>query len=134
MHDLLVKTVIGLITLTAMARATRLVTGDTITQPLRDWFDHHATPREGATRPAPWIWRKAALIVNCHWCASIYVGLAGTNAYLSWAYGLMTPTWQPVYYASIGILASSWLIATAADWLDSPAPEKQHAVRITDER
>lgn len=134
MHDLLVKATIGLVTLLAMARATRLITGDAITQPLRDWFDRRALPREGATRPSPWIWRKLSLIINCHWCASIYVGLAGTNTYLAWIYGLITPTWQPVYYGSIGILASSWLIATAADWLDSAAPEKQLAVRLTDER
>lgn len=139
-------TIVGLIWLAASARITRLVTEDSITQFVRDWINNKAALRisDDDTRAdlAPWPWRKLAQIVSCHWCASVYVGLVASTTYLTWATG--TPSfviddgrftfgWDAATWAVWlpAALASSWAVATAADWLDSPPPHRHHTVRLT---
>jgi hypothetical protein len=123
-----------------MARATRLVTGDTLTEPIRTWIEARASLRDngdGTARLAPYPWRFVAGVIRCHWCASMYVAATGNLAYLTWTHA--APPWQwemgtRFFLYPVMTLASSWLIATAADWLDSPPPVKPLHVTLHDTR
>jgi hypothetical protein len=58
----------------ATARITRMITRDTLTEPLREraviWLE--AQERQ---------WDKVAYLIQCDWCASVYAGaaVAGTS-------------------------------------------------------
>ncbi|MFE7963396.1 DUF1360 domain-containing protein [Streptomyces cellulosae] len=132
---------VGLGSILAAARITRLITADTITQPLRDALSRRAQLRPlndgtGTARLAPLPWRWSAKLVACHWCASVWVGAATSTGYLAWATGQLPTTWPPStwFLDLLGLLATSHLVATAADWLDSPPPVKPLHITMTDDR
>jgi hypothetical protein len=140
---------ISLLTLLATARITRLITEDTITQPLRDWIDMKAQPRHarppgraggraprqiygetpdgpGPLRPAPRFWRYAAKLVTCPWCSGFWVSAALTLAYYRCWLGLWpTHSLATGFTYTVAVFAMSWVTAIAADWLDSPPPPTQ---------
>lgn len=88
------------LTILAVARVTRLITEDKITE----------RPREAVAR---WLITRdhtqLAYLVFCSWCVSIYVGAAGAGAYWAW-HGTMPYTVIVLALAAshvTGILAST---------------------------
>lgn len=133
----LVLAVTGLLTLGATARVTRLVTDDTLTQPLRDYLDHKAADRwypadesrpdqltHATTAPLPWRW--AAKLARCTWCAGFWISAALVLLY----FGLLLQTWPwtdgaHAFAYATAVLASSQAVGLAHDWLDAPPPIRQ---------
>lgn len=80
--------VLGLVILAlAVARISRLITEDTLTQPIRDWI---------MTKEAGWKQGKVGAVslttlINCHWCAGIWVtaGVIGLS-WVDWLWWLWT--------------------------------------------
>jgi hypothetical protein len=81
------------------ARLTRLVTADTITDPLREWVA--AKAKQKLSRA---VWHKIDDLLVCPWCVSIWVGVP--SAYIGLAH------WER-YFVLGGMIAltASWLIA-----------------------
>ncbi|MGW7504411.1 DUF1360 domain-containing protein [Streptomyces albidoflavus] len=130
---------VGLAMMLAVARVTRLITADSLTEPLRDALVDRARLRpngDGTARLAPLPWRWAAKLVTCHWCSSVWVAAVGSTAYLTWATGRSPLTWEPSlwFLNLLSLLATSHMVATAADWLDSPPPVKPLHITLTDDR
>lgn len=67
------QTMTVLLTVLAVARVTRLITSDRITQAPRDAFVSRLDP-EGLM----------AYLVFCPWCVSVYTGAAGAAAWWAW--------------------------------------------------
>lgn len=85
----------------ACARITRLVTTDTITAPPREWITERAYAR-ALTRPF-------AELINCDWCASVWVAgaLAALDALASGPLHALANAWSAP-------AALAWLIIVAA--------------------
>lgn len=133
----LVLAVTGLLTITAIARVTRLFNEDSLTQPLRDYLDNKAADRWYAadeTKPdqlthaltAPRTWRYLAKLIRCPWCLGFWVSLLVVGAYFhcvleSWPWETGT-----VFFSyTVAVLACSQVTGLAAEWLDSPPPIQQ---------
>lgn len=94
-------TLIGLLCLLAIvARATRLVTRDTIAAPMRAATITRWGPQSW---PAEW--------VACPWCVSLWAAAAAAPACALWA----DTAWLQTVAAAA---AASWLYSIAAAWLD----------------
>ena len=65
-----------LLTVLAVARVTRLVTRDVITEPVRNPVVRWLVARKADS--------KTAYLIMCDWCASVYVGAAGAGAWYLW--------------------------------------------------
>lgn len=69
---------IVVLTILAVARVTRLITTDVLFE----------APRNAVARWLMGHWErigdKAAYLVVCDWCASVYVGAAAAGAYAAW--------------------------------------------------
>lgn len=131
---LLLLTITGLFTLAAAARVTRLVTEDTLTQPLRDYLERKAADRWYAadesnpdhlthTTTAPLPWRWAAKLTQCAWCSGFWISAAFVLGYFTLildAWPWTTETHAFTYVTAV--LASSQVVGLAADWFDSPPP------------
>lgn len=65
------------LTILAVARLTRLVTADTIADPVRGWIIRHR-PAKGAHEAEDWV----VYLVHCRWCASMWI--AGPVAVAVW--------------------------------------------------
>lgn len=83
------QTLTLVLTLLAVARVTRLVNSDRITQAPRDAVVRRLDP-DGL----------AAYMVFCPWCVSVYVGAAGSAAW--WAWGETR-----IFTAAVAALAAS---------------------------
>lgn len=67
-----------LLTLIAVARATRIVTDDAITEPLRRWvINHRPAPAEDGEDPIVYL-------IHCRWCASIWLAFPAASAVYFW--------------------------------------------------
>ncbi|OIV35262.1 hypothetical protein BIV57_22515 [Mangrovactinospora gilvigrisea] len=99
---------IGL-TIAAHFRLTRLITDDTLLQPLRDW----------GARTADWL----GTLLECAWCAGLWIA-AGLTAL---AYLVGETTWYRAACIALGI---SWLYGIASQWLDSPPPSRQQEITL----
>lgn len=82
-----------------VARITRFITADSLTDPPRAWINARAKAKLGRR-----VWRYLDDLVNCPWCVSIWVGLA-TSYIVLW-------NWSNRF-----ILAS--MIALTASWIAS---------------
>lgn len=129
--------IIALLTLGAIARITRLLTDDTLTQPLRDYLDTQAADRWYAadeSHPtvlthaltAPRRWRYLAKLTHCPWCAGFWVAAALVLGFFRAWWGLWPWHCLPLTFAYlVAVLAASQAVGLAAEWLDSPPPVKQ---------
>ncbi|MFC4328336.1 DUF1360 domain-containing protein [Streptomyces andamanensis] len=132
---------ISALTVLAHARVTRIVTEDTITQPIRNWIDMKAQPRHkrpaarpagrpGASsndpQPAPRPWRYLSKLVSCPWCSGFWIALILAAAY--YRFWLHVWPWQTSTLAFafvVSWLSLAWVSSVLTDWLDSPPPPKQ---------
>jgi hypothetical protein len=69
-----------ILTLLAVARATRLITTDTVFDTPRRWVLTKLV-KPGRARA---LRDKLAYLIVCDWCASVYVGAAAAGAYAAW--------------------------------------------------
>lgn len=127
--------VLGLLTLGAAARLTRLITADTITQPLRTLFARRADQAHldaleaKRTKNNPQAERVKRLekrtdrrriaveFINCDWCVGFWIcvlAFAALFAYLvgAWPWDYTAREWF-LYAASA--LTGSWLVGTLAE-------------------
>jgi hypothetical protein len=65
-----------ILTLLAVARATRLITSDRLTEAPRNRVLQWLTDRNPDS--------LLAYLIVCDWCASVYVGAAAAGAYAAW--------------------------------------------------
>lgn len=79
---------IVLLTLVAVARVTRLITTDKLTEPPRNAVVTRLLREREDGTPSP-LRTELAYLVVCDWCASMYVGAAAAGAY--WAWGETIP-------------------------------------------
>lgn len=106
----------------AAYRLTRLVTADTITEPLRERIYRLADDRERfvfsdpgetagtpITEPAPTGWRYLAEVVSCRWCAGVWVA-GGVVA----ARRVTPRAWQPLSDV-LALSAAAALLARLED-------------------
>ena len=92
-----------LLTIGLHFRLTRLITEDTITQPLRDW----------SAQINDWLGK----LLDCGWCSGVWI--AAGLVPLAWFEG--DTTW----YQIIALAGSiSWLYGIAHQWLDEPPPDR----------
>ena len=61
------------LTILAVARVTRLVTTDVLTETPRVWLTLRLES-----------WPRIQYLIHCDWCASVYTGAAGAVAYAAW--------------------------------------------------
>jgi uncharacterized protein DUF1360 len=135
-HSLPTLVIVGLGMILAVARITRFVTADTLAEPARAWIQERARLRpndDGTARLAPRPWRYSAKLVTCHWCFSVWAAAPLSTGYTAFATGQCPLHWSwAVHFTNVlGWLATSHLVATAADWLDSPPPVKPLHVTLT---
>lgn len=64
----------ALLTPLAVARVTRLITSDMITNPLRIWLVGYFGTDS-----------KVSYLIMCDWCSSIYVGAVAGAAWWAWS-------------------------------------------------
>lgn len=83
----------------SVARLTRLVTADSITDPIRGWTE--ATVKRVGSRL---LWRYVDDLITCPWCVSMWIGVLG---------GLIVlPHWRHWFvFGSMVGLTASWLAA-----------------------
>ena len=101
----------------AAARLTRLVTRDTITQPLRDWVLFNRAQRQARLRnePIPAPTRPTAArarswlhsLLTCDWCAGLWISAAVVTA---------TALWRdtPAYWGTTSALTVSHAVGLLA--------------------
>ena len=65
-----------LLTVLAVARVTRLITRDVITDPVRTPVVRRLVARNADS--------KIAYLIMCDWCASMYIGAAAAGAWYAW--------------------------------------------------
>jgi hypothetical protein len=97
------------LTLAAHFRLTRLVTDDTIAQPLREW----------GRRTSDWL----GIFLECAWCCGLWIA-AGLTAL---AYSFGESTWYRAGCIALGI---SWLYGIASQWLDAPPPTRRQEITL----
>lgn len=90
--------ILVVVTVGAIARLTRLVTGDSITQPARAWINRHA---KRANRRA-WTWFDD--LINCPWCVSIWISVP-TAVIVMWNHS------NRLVFAALVALSASWIAA-----------------------
>lgn len=90
----------------AAARVTRLVVGDTITFPLRDWAARHD---HGPRTPVHWLHG----LITCPWCFGFWVCLAAVLVAWQIAPHPVMPSWFAVPAET---LAASYLVGLVAGW------------------
>lgn len=137
---------ISALTLLAICRVTRLITEDTITKPIRDWVEMKAAPRASTrpvgrsagnpagrpagqevfatARPAPRAWRYLDKLLNCPWCSGFWVSALIGLAYFKCWLGVWPHDAVTIFSYAVAVLASSWVSAILADWLDAEPPPK----------
>ncbi|MFF3730394.1 DUF1360 domain-containing protein [Streptomyces sp. NPDC002476] len=104
--------IIALLTLGAIARATRFIVDDSLFQPVRMAVD---------TRAGRGFYAWLSGLLNCSWCTSIWVSAATAVAHWAWH-----DTTAYLYVAAA--LTASHVVSLAASWLDSPPPPKHIVV------
>jgi hypothetical protein len=83
----------------SVARLTRLVTADSITDPIRAKTEKVV---KKATSRKVWTWVDD--LINCPWCVSMWIGVIGALVVL--------PHWQHWFvFCSMAGLTASWLAA-----------------------
>lgn len=133
----LILLVLGLLTVAATARLTRLFNDDSLTQPLRTYLDSKAADRWYAadethptqlthafTAPLPWRW--ADKLVRCPWCLGFWLSALLIGGYFH--YALESWPWETgtlLFAYAVAVLACSQVVGLAAEWLDSPPPIQQ---------
>ncbi|MER6607371.1 DUF1360 domain-containing protein [Streptomyces sp. NPDC000927] len=100
--------IIALLTLGAIARATRFVVDDSLFQPVRTAVDKRAGRGFYA-----WL----STLLGCSWCTSIWVSAGAAVAHWLWS------DTMPFVYV-VAALTASHVVSLAASWLDSPPPPK----------
>jgi len=98
------------------ARLTRLVTADTIFDPVRAWIKAKVKANT-STR----VWHKVDDLLVCPWCVSVYTG-AGT-AYVAWFHA--DRGW---IIAGMAALTASWLTGNVQVREPDPLPAKAESV------
>lgn len=75
-----------------IARATRLATADTITDPLRNWL---AGPRPEDDAPPLTSWARVRVWIAywamCNWCIGLVIAIAGAASFHYWGH---TTAWR----------------------------------------
>ena len=108
-----------LLGLGTIARLTRLITKDSITQPIRDRIERRMVRAEMRG-----VWNKIDDLVNCPWCVSIWVGFpAGFIA--TWHYS------NRIVLASMIGLTASWIAANVQ--VREPSDEPERIIVMDDE-
>lgn len=85
--------VLFLLTLGLVARATRLIVRDSITQPIRDWFYRQSVESlewdiaTASWKHVPWQNKVAKFVhqlTDCDWCTSVWVSAGAFTAAYHW--------------------------------------------------
>lgn len=106
-----------LLTVLTVARLTRLITADALTEPLREWVISHrpapAAPVTAIHAPAPPPQREDWLVylIHCRWCASMWIAIPVAVIVYFW------PTFWAVQIVLVA-LASSHVTALLARFED----------------
>lgn len=87
-----------ILTLLAVARVTRLITTDVLTEPLRNWTVRRLLKRDPE--------HMLAYLLVCDWCASVYVGGAAAGAWYAWG---ETMPFMAITLALAASYATGWL-------------------------
>jgi hypothetical protein len=87
-----------ILTLLAVARVTRLVTTDVITEPVRNAVVRRLLGRDPE--------HKLAYLLVCDWCASVYTGAAAAGAWCAWG---ETMPFKGVVLALSASYVTGWL-------------------------
>lgn len=104
-----------LLLLGLVARVTRLVTTDVITEPLRNKLHVYGVNRDYSAEKQAYVGGKASQklahfaskLVHCDWCSSVWVGAAAVLSAHWWA---DTQAWNLVALVASLSFVASWIL------------------------